>query len=63
MEPVKVDDLDSRPMLTKSDLEAAKNCLDALASDEREPQRYRDWYMEAAINVGHALDETAWEES
>lgn len=32
-------------------LELALNCLDACSQDEREPQRYRDWYAEAAAKL------------
>ena len=37
--------------IQRSTLEAALNCLDALASDRREPERYRTWYAEAAIEL------------
>jgi len=37
--------------LSRRTIEAALNCLDACASDEREPDRYRDWYANAAVEI------------
>lgn len=44
--------------LTPSHLEAVLNCLDACASDEREPERYRSWYAEAAAEIRAQSDGT-----
>ena len=35
-------------------VEAALNCLDACAEDDREPERYREWYREAAAELRRA---------
>jgi hypothetical protein len=44
--------LAARPQpLSPSTLEAAINCVDACAADEREPERYRTWYAEAATEL------------
>jgi hypothetical protein len=37
-------------------LRAALNCLDACATDDREPERYRDWYRKSAIELRRLLD-------
>jgi hypothetical protein len=37
-------------------LRAALNCLDACATDDREPERYRDWYRESAIELRRLVD-------
>jgi hypothetical protein len=34
-----------------STLEAAINCTEALAADRREPERYREWYAQAASDL------------
>lgn len=38
-------------VLDASKLELALNALDALAEDDREPERYRQWYADAAADI------------
>lgn len=40
--------------ISERDLELALAALRAVAQDEREPQRYREWYSEAAKNLEFA---------
>jgi hypothetical protein len=40
-------------------LDAAVNCLEASATDEREPERYREWYAESAQTIRAAMAEAA----
>ena len=37
--------------LSNSAIEAAINCLRALSTDPREPERYREWYTEALAEL------------
>ena len=47
-----------RMELTERTVEAALNCLDACATDEREPERYREWYAQAAEEIRAQLTPT-----
>lgn len=40
----------------KRTLTAAVNALECCATDEREPERYRTWYAEAAVRITAVLD-------
>jgi hypothetical protein len=42
-----------------STLEAAVTCTEALASDKREPERYRDWYHNATVELQALLRRSA----
>lgn len=38
-------------------IEALLNCADACARDDTEPERYREWYANAAAELRKALPE------
>lgn len=57
-------DITDRVTLTisRDTLETAIACIEAIAEDPREPERYRDWYRPARDELRDALDKVSQSE-